>query len=147
MSQLLNNSLVESLVAAFEATAFISLMPADASMPAPEYSIVATIPLIGVGRLHLAAPQRLGALVAANIMALEPDDPDAILGAPDALKELLNITAGGYLSTFETIPEMGLPVVTRLADAAAWQEWVQRTGATVLQAEEHLLAIGLEEGA
>ncbi|HUO07004.1 MAG TPA: hypothetical protein VM008_01625 [Phycisphaerae bacterium] len=145
MSQLEINPLMESLVIAFESTAFISLIPAEPGTPPPERAIVATIPLEGVGRLHIAASSRLGALIAANIMALEPDDPEALRCGPDALKELLNVTAGGYCSTLEPVPEMGLPHVELLADGAAWKAWVKERGATVLLAEEHLLAVAIEE--
>jgi hypothetical protein len=145
MSLLETNPLMESLVIAFESTAFISLTPAERGTRAPERAIIATIPLKGVGCLHIAAASRLGAVIAANIMALEPDEPEALRCGPDALKEILNITAGGYCSSFDPTPEMGLPQVELLTDAISWKQWVYDKGATILLAEEHLLAVAIEE--
>lgn len=146
MSQLEINPLMESLVTALESSAFISVIPPEGAVAPPERAFVATIELMGVGKLHIAAATRLAAVIAANILALEPEAPEALRCAPDALKEILNMTAGGYCSAMERVPEMGLPRVEVLADGAAWEAWVQSKGATVLLAEEEVLAAAVEEG-
>jgi hypothetical protein len=64
------------------------------------------------GKLWLRATPRFGAEVAANQMALEPDDPEAAAQAAAALAELLNIIAGALVAeTFGTarVVRLGLP--------------------------------------
>jgi hypothetical protein len=116
----------------------------DPSAPLPESAVVATIELSSIGRLHIATSPRLGSLIAANILGFEPGSVEADAGAADALKEILNITAGRFCSEQDPVPEMGLPQTSTLADAAAWKTWVEQMSAEVVMAEEHLLAIAIE---
>jgi hypothetical protein len=137
-------SLLECLAEALESTAFVSLMPVEGEVSAPSSTLVATIPLGAAGRIHLAAPAALGALIATNILSLEPGAPEAMLRARDAMKEILNMTAGAYSSTLDPIPEMGLPEISTLDDAPSWESWVGRMSAEVVLADEHVVAIAFE---
>ena len=144
MAQLQTDSLLEIVAEVLESSAFVSLSPADPSVPPPENAEIATIELVGAGRLHIAASPRLGSLIAANIMGFEPGSPEADAGSGDALKEILNITAGGFSSRLDPVPEMCLPQITPLADAGAWKAWVEKMSAEVVLADEHPLAIAFE---
>ena len=50
------------------------------------------------GTLELAISIELSQELAANILGIEPDDTDIAEAAPDALKELLNVICGQFLT-------------------------------------------------
>jgi chemotaxis protein CheY-P-specific phosphatase CheC len=66
------------------------------------------------GQLHLAVPPDLAAELAANLLGVEPDDPEAADRGEAAVGELLNMI-GGVLTaeTFGTdvVCPLGIPVV------------------------------------
>lgn len=101
----------------FEEAAFVLVSPARRELewtaPAVEVELAYRGP--ACGRLRLAATEAFGAEVAANLMGLAPDDPEALAQATAALGELLNIVAGALLAeTFGTgqVFDLGLPEPT-----------------------------------
>lgn len=145
--------LLASLASALETSAFIGIEPMpDGSVP-PAGADLVSLRFSGVfqGDLQIAAPRALGVLLAANVLALEQESAEALAAAEDAAKELCNITAGVLLERLcepEQMPQMGLPVLGRLADGEAWQRFISQPGASSACADGHPIAIRLvPEGA
>lgn len=143
--------LLESMAEALQTMAFICPEPPAEPPAAPATADCVSIRWSGTrsGQVQLAAPALFGQMLAANILALEPGSPEAVLRAADALQELCNITAGSLLArlceTASETPEMGLPSVQLLPDAGAWEKFLAQPQTTLLLAEGHPLAIHLEE--
>lgn len=142
--------LLEALAEALQTTAFISPEIAPPDTPAPADVVQLAVRWSGnpAGELQLAAPRPLGALLAANILALEPDAPEALQRAVDALQELCNITTGSLLSRLcnaDDAPQMSLPSATLSCDPAAWASFTARPGTVVLLGEGHPVAVRVQE--
>ena len=151
--------LIESFAAALETTAFMVVEPPEPGpdgrpvIPAFTSAVVVTIALTGsiTGALLLAAPRGLGALIASNILALDPASPQAAERAEDALQETLNVTTGLYLARRcglgGVTPEMGMPVISVLPDAEAWGRLAERPGAAIVMADGFPLLVHVSEAA
>jgi hypothetical protein len=91
--------LAEALVEALETMAFISAEPLPEG-PAPCADTMppcrVRIGFVGpfCAALELDAPRPLGAILAANVLAVEPEDPEAAARAEDSLLELGNVVCG-----------------------------------------------------
>ena len=75
------------------------------------------------GSLGISTSPDLCVQLAANILGLDPDDGDSIEDASDALKELLNIACGQFLTaTFGDVPifELSPPSVSEI-DETEWK--------------------------
>ena len=151
MLALSTDLLLEALAEVLQTMAFISPEPSTGDAPAPADAVCLSLRWTGVcaGEIRLAAPRQLGELLAVNILAVEPGTPEAGRRALDALQELCNITAGTLLARLcdasQDAPEMSLPQVTPLPDAAAWSQFVAQPETLVLLAEGLPLAIRLQE--
>lgn len=137
------------LVDALERMAFVTVVPADTPPRPPLAPMLISIGFSGPakGALRLLASEQLGALVAANIAGGdEPADAPAITPA-DALRELLNVTAGSLLAAWEGLPpgatfEMTLPDARETAPDE-WRRMLADEPFVALDAEGHPLAICL----
>jgi hypothetical protein len=147
MAQTTLDILLESLAESLETTAFISLMPPEPDTTL-QTGLVVSMELDNGARLHIAAARELGSIIAANMLALEPGSAEADARAEDALKEILNVTAGLYLSRAlgdsAQMPEMSLPVVTAISSNDQWKRWVEMRGAEVVLAEGYPVAVAIE---
>ena len=79
------------------------------------------------GSLCLAAPVTLGPVLAANVLGMDADDPEAVERSDDAIKELLNVVRGHILSELEgdqAMFDLGAPNVTTLSKSD-WQTLLQ----------------------
>ena len=75
------------------------------------------------GELVLLVPGEMCAEIAANILGTDADDELSIQRGQDALKELLNVTCGQFLTTFageKPVFDLSVPEITTL-DAEGWQ--------------------------
>jgi CheY-specific phosphatase CheX len=111
------DQLLQALADALNTMAFIVVDPLMESPAADADTLEVTLPFSGPvnGKLYLHAPSALGALVASNILATEPDAPEAIEKAADALRELSNITAGLLLRQLcpaDNTPQLGIATTT-----------------------------------
>ena len=140
--------LLESLAEVLETTAFVSLTPSGPEPPRFDRAFIISIPL-GLGcKIHLAAPREFGAVVAAGMLALELGGAEADERAQDALQEIINVTAGLYLSRAPwlegRIPEMDIPTARYVEDAGQVTQWIQTVSARVVQAESYPIAVAIE---
>jgi chemotaxis protein CheY-P-specific phosphatase CheC len=142
--------LLEALAEVMETTAFISLSPLPEETPAIESLLVVTMPIGGACKIHIAAPAALAAAIACNILMLDPGSPEADERGSDALKEILNVTSGLYLSRADwlagAIPEMQIPQSRAIQGADAVAAWLKSVNAQLALAEENPVAIAIEGG-
>ena len=143
--------LLEALAEVMETTAFISLSPPPAlpeEMPAIESLLVVTMPIGDACKIHIAAPAALAVAIACNILMLDPGSPEAEERGSDALKEILNVTSGLYLSRADwlagAIPEMQIPQSRVIQGADAVAAWLKAVDAQLALAEENVVAIAIE---
>ena len=152
MLEISNELLDASFGEALETMAFITPLPPDdpaaaAAAPPPGAALALTrIEYRGAqsGALELLCPRRLGAMLAANLMGCEPDDPEAEARAADALRELLNITCGTMLRnsgvTATGVVEMTVPA-QRDVPSADWGAFASSAGASVFDADGCFVAV------
>jgi hypothetical protein len=118
MTEALSPALLQQITARiFEEAAFI-FTEAVAGAPPPFVGdvIEARVTFSGPssGTVSLATSAELSTALAANLLGIEPDDPDAGARARDAIGEMLNIIAGvliGELFGPEVIGRLGIPQV------------------------------------
>ena len=146
-----NRLAAEALVEALETMAFITAMPADPGVDAPSSAWVIRMPFRGPfrGVVEMVAPPGLGALLASNLFGPDADPSASLDRSMDALKELLNITCGllfRKLRTPQAAFDIGLPELCKFDATAEWGPFVSRAGASVLDAEDNLVAIHVKAG-
>lgn len=140
--------LLEALAEVMETTAFISLAPLPEQAAPIESLLVVTIQIGESCKIHIAAPAALAAAIATNVLMLDPGSPEADERGPDALKEILNVTAGLYLSRADwlagAIPEMQIPQSRIIQGTDAVATWLKSVDAQIALAEENPVAIAIE---
>ncbi|MGD0770185.1 MAG: hypothetical protein ABSB42_18540 [Tepidisphaeraceae bacterium] len=152
MPELRNGQLVESLTAALETMAFVSLLPPDGPAPAPDEAILVSLAFRGArqGRVEVATSEQLGRLLVDNMLARDPSDPDSTVMLPhphDPLVELVNIATGIVLKaqTPGGRVEMSVPQVLPFDAESQWQAFIGGEGCDVLMADNVPVAIRLVE--
>ncbi len=84
--------------------AFVCAAPLEQAPDAPAELLFVSIRFTGRGgargELDLLAPRGFGRLLAANLTAAAPDDPEVDARAIDVLKELLNVTCGDFVTRY-----------------------------------------------
>jgi hypothetical protein len=126
--------------------AFITpLPPEDATAPTGP-AVLTRIEFRGAqggGALELVSPDAFGATLAANLLGVEPTDPDARQKNEDALRELLNVTCGTLLrncgATTEGFVEMTVPT-QQVFDLKKWDQFI-KDDAIVIDADGQKIAI------
>lgn len=105
-----------------EDAAFIFAEASDAG-PGPEQGELLHAQLLlqmdATSVISAVAPAAFGALLASNLMGLQPSSPEAVRAAGDALGEFLNMTSGALADAWlgQEIPyELGTPIVTLVTE-------------------------------
>lgn len=96
------------------------------------------------GTLTLAAPSDLCVELAANILGIDADDPDAVLRGADTLGEIANIAAGHLATRINASAPTDLhpPVVSRM-ESVDWDRHVATSGAAGYLIEGHPVVVTL----
>lgn len=94
---------------------FTEMIPAENISATEDDHLRAEISFAGSvsGTLVLAVPKGICPEIAANVLGVEADDEQAIEGAEDALRELLNVTCGHVMTEVagtQEVLDMSLPV-------------------------------------
>ena len=144
---------IDSLVEALETMAFISSMPGERSAAAPEHPRLVGVDFTAPrrGTIRLMADQSFGATLAANLIGVDPQSPEAQACADDALMELLNVTCGSAIRKLGHADDqrlhMSLPSIHPVTSSEQWNQFLNRPNVVVLDAEGQIIAleaIGLE---
>lgn len=145
-----NQTVEQALSEALETMAFITpLPPEDNSAPAGP-AVLTRIEFRGPrdGALELVTPDAFGAMLAANLLGVEPTDPDAKRKTEDAVRELLNVTCGSLLrnsgATAAGFVEMNVPT-QRPFDLSGWDAFAASDAAVVVDADGQKIAVRLVE--
>jgi hypothetical protein len=147
-----SQTLEQALSEALETMAFITPLPPEDPSAAPAAPAVLTrIEFrgpIAAGALELICPDPFGAMLAANLLGVEPNDPDARGKTADAIRELLNVACGTLLrnsgATAAGFVEMTVPT-QRPFDPAGWDAFAKSETAVVTDADGHTIAVRLVE--
>jgi len=100
--------------------AFVFVEPAEE--PYPEWTDTVLEAAIdycgpGEGELHLMASSGFARGLAANMLGLEPDDPEVESQGPDALAEMLNTICGAFVAEAfgtDVVCDLGIPAVSEI---------------------------------
>jgi hypothetical protein len=149
MTDIHTSATIEALVQAMETMAFTTPTWADASLFPAADSLLVSMPFSGPvsGAVEMVASDTVGAELAANILAIAPNDPAAKGHARDTLKELLNVTCGLLLPKLVESQSTNRPfkiALPRLEDfdgPARWQNFVATGEPCVLNVNGELIAL------
>lgn len=134
-----------------QAFAFAEPAPLDDLGIPGEPPLCATMTFSGPsrGELGLVVPPEVATEIAASLLGVDADDDEARAGAEDALKEVLNVACGQYLtSAFGVGPvfHLSIPQVVEL-EPEQWELIANRDGAIGLLLDDRpLLAYVALEG-
>jgi CheY-specific phosphatase CheX len=138
--------LTDSLAKALETMAFLTIMPLEEDMSAPEKTVLAEISFAGPnnGTIQILAGLDLCRILAENIGALTEVNDETCY---DALKELSNVTCGLLLpmlaSSQADVFDVTVPAVKTGDDSPGWDEFVEQPNNCILNIEGFLVATKL----
>ncbi|MDT8303896.1 MAG: chemotaxis protein CheX [Sedimentisphaerales bacterium] len=139
----IENTLTDSLAQALETMAFLTIMPPEDDMTAPEQTVLAEISFTGPknGTIQILAGLDFCRILAENIGALtEVSDKTC----HDALKELSNVTSGLLLPVIANsqadVFDITIPTIKNGGDCPKWNEFVEQSNICILNIEGYLVA-------
>ncbi len=138
--------LTDSLAQSLETMAFLTIMPLEEDMPAPEKAVWAEIGFTGPknGTIQILAGLDFCRILAENIGALTEVNDEICY---DALKELSNVTCGLLLpmlaSSGGDVFDVTVPAVKTGDDSPGWDEFVEQPNSFILNIEGFLVATRL----
>jgi hypothetical protein len=150
MPELCNSQLVESLAAALETMAFVSLAPVEEPPAAPTDAVLIRVDFRGArkGRVELVTSRDLGRLLLDNTVGCDPSDTLVMPNPNDPLVELVNITCGMLLNRDQasgSMFEMSVPKVTPFDAKMRWESFIAQGNVDVINAEGSVLAIRMTQ--
>lgn len=140
------NILTNSLAQALETMAFLTIIPPEDDMAAPEQTVLAEISFTGPknGTIQMLAGLDFCRILAENIGALTEVSDET---CHDALKELSNVTSGLLLPTLACsqadIFDITIPTIKNGDDCPKWNEFVEQPNSCILNIEGYLVATRL----
>ncbi|MBC8468798.1 MAG: hypothetical protein H8D56_04945 [Planctomycetes bacterium] len=140
------NILTNSLAQALETMAFLTIMPPEDDMAAPEQIVLAEISFSGPksGTIQILAGLDFCRILAENISALTEVSDETCY---DALKELSNVTSGLLLPILacsqEDVFDITIPTIKNGDDSPKWNEFVEQPNTCILNIEGYMVATRL----
>ena len=109
----------ETVIEVLQEAAFIFAEPLEESVDDDSDKLIAKLGFTGPssGEMFFCCSKSLATDFAANLLGIEPDDPEAESRGGDALGEMLNIVGGALLARWFGVSgnfEMGVPSVAEL---------------------------------
>ncbi|MHC4425104.1 MAG: chemotaxis protein CheX [Planctomycetota bacterium] len=141
-----DNMLTDALTQALETMAFLTIMPLEDDMVAPEDTVLAEMSFKGpkTGTIQILAGLDFAKILAANIGALDEVDDET---AFDAVKELSNVTCGLLLPALGSSPadvfNVTVPTVEYGDNSPGWDEFTADRNSSVLNVEGYMVATRL----
>jgi len=136
----------EGLIQSLETMAFLTVLPMDDDLAAPDETILAEMDFMGPrnGSIQIIAGLDFGKVLAKNIGSLDnPFREDAC----DALKELSNVTCGLFLprltSTTAESFTVSVPRLQTCDNSSQWNAFVGDCGSVVSNVEGYLVGTKL----
>jgi chemotaxis phosphatase CheX-like protein len=145
--------MAETFCIALESMAFITSMPADEPYIAPDQPMLVRVGLTGPGPagLELVAGRPFARQLASNLLGVAAEDAQIEQHCADALKELLNVTAGGFINANMELggdaQEIGIPQLVMFDPEKDWVDFIAAPETIVLDAEGNTVAIRLKGAA
>ncbi|MGD2094012.1 MAG: chemotaxis protein CheX [Phycisphaerales bacterium] len=140
------NMLTDSLTQALETMAFLTIIPLEEEISAPENIALAEISFSGPtsGTIQILAGRDFCETLAENIGAtMEADDETCY----DALKELSNVTCGLLLPMLASSPadvfDLTVPIIKTGNDSPKWDDFTGQPEINILNVEGNLIATRL----
>lgn len=148
MPETTDTTLTESLSEALETMAFMMVMEPEDELPTPDQSVHVKMSFTGPvsGELELLAAVEFTQEIAASLMGIEPDDPEAQSKGADAFKELLNTICGVLLPRLATSPADQFDVTVPAGedyDLSQWHSFLEQPGVMLLEVDGNPLAARL----
>ena len=144
-----SESLARSVIALLADAAFVFAEPTAAPLPASENPLVARLAMEHgeTWELCVCVQDKLGQMLAANLLGTESDTGEARAAAADAVGELANILAGALaveLFGKDVVCRIGIPVVAVEGGRAVAARLAQSScRANLLTEEGYALAVAL----
>jgi len=141
-----DNMLTKALDQALETMAFLTIMPPEDDMTAPEQAVLAEISFTGPknGTIQILAGLDFCRILAENIGALTEVNDET---CHDALKELSNVTSGLLLPVMANsqadVFDITIPTIKNGGDCPKWNEFVEQANTCILNIEGYLVATRL----
>ncbi len=91
-------------------------------------------------------PQSLAREIAAGVLGVDADDPEAEENALDSLKELLNVSMGQVLTRLwgtEHIFDLTPPNAHPVEEDTEWEEWRKAPETIAILVEDHAVLLKL----
>jgi len=136
-----------------ENQAFMFGEPVDGDSVSPPATdlVIAMISFRGPrsGRLEVAVSREMCGEIAANVLGVDPGDVPSEADQEDALKELLNVVCGHFLTELggpDAVFDLSTPAV-RTTDGTEWASLIDDGEVAAVLVDEHtaLLRVGLED--
>jgi len=97
------------------------------------------------GTVIVATHADLGREIACNMLGVEPEEVTGKM-VGDALKELLNMSCGQFLTTHYgqgPVFDLTVPLITRI-DAGHWKQLASQPGSRLYQVDDYQLVVSIE---
>ncbi|MHC4106439.1 MAG: chemotaxis protein CheX [Planctomycetota bacterium] len=126
--------------------AFLTIIPPEDNMAAPEQTILAEISFTGPknGTIQILAGLDFCRILAENIGALTEVNDETCY---DALKELSNVTSGLLLPILAyskaDVFDITIPTIKNGDDSPVWNEFIEQPNSCILNIEGYLVATRL----
>lgn len=146
-----SSPIVESLGEALQTMAFTSPVPIDPPEVAPIEPVLCRIEFAGpvAGTIEMVVGQQFAVLLCGNMLGSRPAPCEALASAADAVKELLNVTCGGFLARLGRPSHerftVSLPSLSNLDAGAQWRSFVESPAAATFDVDGDVLAIRVSE--
>jgi hypothetical protein len=144
-----SQSLSRTLIGLLADAAFVFAEPTDAPLPATGNPLVARLTMAygESWELCVCVQDKLGDMLAANLLGTESETGEARAAAADAVGELANILAGALAMDLfgkDVVCQIGIPVATIETERAASDRLAKATCRANLVTEEgYALAVAL----
>jgi hypothetical protein len=142
-----SQAVLEIISTALERMAFLAVEPVDGCPPAPADPVLVRVPLRlpRQAAVEMIAPESLGAMIAANALALKPGEAASPQQAHDALSEFLNILASAMLLPDSAIVSAGeimkgVPQVTTTMSEINWGDFIAHESTVLFGVEGSVAA-------
>ena len=142
----IENILTDSIAQALETMAFLTIIPLEEDIAAPEKTVLAEISFTGPknGTIQILAGLDFCRILAENIGALTEVSDET---CHDALKELSNVTSGLLLPVLAysqaDVFDITIPTIKNGDDSPKWNEFVVQPNSCILNIEGYLVATRL----